>query len=178
MTRVVEQLLTLMRQEPGAPGMVLQPVDLAALAHDAIARHVDLASAKGIDLGATALDVAHAQGDAAALGVLLDNLLENAIRYTPSGGRVDVAVGNPDGRPTLEVLDSGPGIAPAERPHVFDRFWRGHAAREPGSGLGLAIVRAIADRHGAQIDLGESRLGGLSVRVVLAPPEAREPASG
>jgi two-component system OmpR family sensor kinase len=168
MTRVVEQLLTLMRQEPGAAPAELQPLDLAALTREAISRHVDIAAAKPVDLGATALDeAARTLAEPGALAVLLDNLLENAIRYTPAGGRVDVAVGTTAERPFLDVSDSGPGIAAEDRPQVFERFYRGRDAREPGSGLGLAIVKAIADRHRAEIVLGDSALGGLSARVVF-----------
>ena len=173
MTHVVQQLLTLARQEPGAAGTEPVIVDLAALARDAIANHVDIAMAKTIDLGALSLDdTARIAGDPAALGVLLDNLLDNAIRYTPAGGRVDVTVGIDAGRSFLEVADSGPGIPEKDRPHVFDRFYRGKATCEPGSGLGLAIVKAIADRHHADVVLGTAQHGGLAVRIIFAAFDA------
>ncbi len=169
MTHVVGQLLTLARQEPGAVGPPSVAADLAALAREAIAGQVDVAIAKGIDLGAAALDDnAMILGDPAALSVLINNLLDNAIRHTPPGGTVDVTVGIADERPFLEVADSGPGIAAQDRPHVFDRFYRGKDTHEPGSGLGLAIVKVIAERHRADIVLGDSRSGGLSARVVFA----------
>lgn len=171
MTRVVEQLLTLARQEPGTAQAIPVPVDLAGLARDAIAAHLDLAAAKRIDLGAVSLeDDLRIMGDPPALAILMNNLLDNAIRYTPAGGTVDVTVGTADGRIFIEVSDSGPGIAAEDRPHVFDRFYRGRRTREPGSGLGLAIVKAVAERHSADITLGESRLGGLAVRVLFMPP--------
>jgi signal transduction histidine kinase len=94
------------------------------------------------------------------LRTLLSNLVDNALRYTGSGGRVDVAVRTEDGRATLIVRDDGPGIPPAERARVFDRFYRGQPAGDTaraglhGSGLGLAIVKNIADRHGATVELG------------------------
>ena len=104
--------------------------------------------------------------------MVLNNLIENALRYIPPGGVVDVIAGEVDGRPALQVIDTGPGIAPAERRRVFDRFYRSAEAlsgREAGSGLGLAIVKSIADRHGAEISLHEGRQGGLDVRVSFAP---------
>jgi len=94
--------------------------------------------------------------------------VDNALRYTPAGGRVDVSAGVDAGVPFLEVADTGPGIPPAERARVFDRFYRAPGAAEGGSGLGLSIVKAIADRHGARLALGETAGGGLTVRVELA----------
>jgi two-component system OmpR family sensor kinase len=180
MTRIVEQLLTLARQEPDALQAALLPVDLAALAHAAIASHAGVALDKGVDLGATRLDeTVRIDGDAAAIAVLIDNLLDNAIRYTPAGGRVDTSVGADDAGAFIEVADSGPGIPAEDRPHVFDRFYRGHGTLESGSGLGLAIVRAIADRHGAAIALRDAALGGLAIRITFpaATPTAPAPAA-
>ena len=88
-----------------------------------------------------------------ALRTLLANLLDNAIRYTPEGGRVDVAVNCDDTRCWLVVSDTGPGIPPDERARVLDRFYRRAGEALPGSGLGLAIVRSIAERHGAILRL-------------------------
>ena len=104
-------------------------------------------------------------GDRAALAALVRNLADNAVRYSPRGARVEVRVSQTDGAPTLQVDDAGPGIPPAERERVFDRFYRRGLADEPGTGLGLAIVRGVAQRHGATVQLGDSPLGGL--RVIL-----------
>lgn len=169
--RVVNQLLTLARQEPDAEAAKpFAPVALAELAAVAVAEQLPLAEAKGIDLGAGELDAeVVVSGDAAALRTLLGNLLDNAVRYTPAGGRVDVAVRRtPQGR-WLEVSDSGPGIPPEERERVLDRFYRREGETEPGSGLGLAIVRAIAERHRASVELGEAPQGGLRVRIGWPP---------
>jgi two-component system OmpR family sensor kinase len=110
-------------------------------------------------------------GDRASLRTLIDNLVDNAIRYTPSG-RVTVRVAREAGRIVLEVEDTGPGIAKAERERVFARFYRGEAAGEGGTGLGLAIVKRIAERHGAEVELLDARAGnGLRVSVrFLSPP--------
>ena len=108
-------------------------------------------------------------GDADALQILLRNLLENALKYTPEHGQVDVHVQNQAATVRLTVEDSGPGIPSAERAHVFDRFFRSTEATASGSGLGLAIVRAIAERHRATVQLDRSvKLGGLRVEIRFA----------
>jgi two-component system OmpR family sensor kinase len=166
-SHTVQQLLTLARVEPGgAAPLPFSRVDLASLASRVAADHTLLAESRCIDLGLceSIADVS-VRGDAEALQTLLANLVENAIRYTPSPGRVDIDVAIVDGKPLLSVADSGPGIPPHERRRVFDRFYRRRESLETGSGLGLAIVRAIADRHGAEIELGESPLGGLLASV-------------
>ena len=133
---------------------------------------------KNMDLGLadspTAQQLPTLQGQPEALRILLRNLLENAVKYTPPGGQVDVSLDVQQGQLMLRVEDSGPGIAPEHRPRVFDRFFRvSDTAQEAGSGLGLAIARAIADRHGARLVLGDSkRLGGLKVEVRFAAPRA------
>ena len=170
-SHVVQQLLTLAREEPGggAP-QSLARVDLVGLAGMAAADYTLLAESRGIDLGlGESVASAPANGDGEALRTLVANLVENAIRYTPGPGRVDIAVAIEGGRSLLTVSDSGPGIPPEERERVFDRFYRRSEAAEPGSGLGLAIVKAIADRHGAGIELGDSPLGGLLVCVRFPP---------
>ncbi|HTN54023.1 MAG TPA: ATP-binding protein [Anaeromyxobacter sp.] len=175
-THLVQQLLALARAEPDAAGaLVRQPVGLGELVEQVVADHALLAEAKGIDLGATGTVSEPVLGDAASLRALLANLVDNAVRYTPAGGRVDVAAGVREGRPFLLVSDDGPGIPGPERERVFDRFYR-RGSGEPGSGLGLAIVRAIARRHGAAVTLGEPPGGGLTVRVDF-PASPREPAT-
>jgi two-component system OmpR family sensor kinase len=169
-TRLSEQLLTLARAEPGVDGgEIAQPIDLAGLAREVIEELAPLATHRRIDLGLSEAREARVRGDREALRTLLSNLVDNALRYTAPGGRVDVVTG-PDGeRSALFVRDNGPGIAPGERARVFDRFYRGQPAGDAGvrgSGLGLAIVKRIADRHGASIDLGPGIDGaGLGVSV-------------
>ncbi len=180
-THVVRQLLTLARLEPGAEaGASRAPVSLAELAREAVADHAPLAERRGVDLGATRVaDDAIALADAGGLRTLLANLVDNAVVYTPGGGRVDVSAGVEGGRPFLEVADTGPGIPAAERERVFDRFYRLPGAPGSGSGLGLAIARAIAERDGAAVVLGDTPGGGLTVRVVLpAVAAAAAPAAG
>ena len=176
-TRLVEQLLTLAREEPGVTDSSTTIVDLASVAREVIGDLAPLAGAKRIDLGLSVANAGTAgvQGDAQALRTLVSNLVDNALRYTPSGGRVDVVVRNDAGRPSLAVRDSGPGIAAEDRGRVFDRFYRGSGAESVGgSGLGLAIAKRIAERHGATIELGPGIDGaGLGVTVAFPP----EPAS-
>ncbi len=106
------------------------------------------------------------RGDADALRVMLTNLVDNAVRYTPGGGRIDVEVAVEDDASVLRVRDTGPGIPPNDRERVFDRFFRSTASRGTGSGLGLAIVRRVAERHGASISLtNASPAGGLLVTI-------------
>jgi len=166
-SHAVQQLLTLARQGPELSARPFEPVRLGDLARSVIADEAVLAAEKSIDLGLVpgGRDVV-AAGDPDALRVLLDNLVSNAVRYTPPGGRVDVAVGySGDGSPEIEVCDTGPGIPPQDRERVFDRFYRGEGVQESGTGLGLAIVRAIAERHRASVELSDAEIGGLRVRV-------------
>jgi two-component system OmpR family sensor kinase len=166
-TRLVEQLLVLARQEASAAGGApKQPLDLALLSRRAVADLIGVAQAKSIDLGLQRADAATIEGQPDALMILLRNLVDNAIKYTPSGGTVDVSVVHDSGAIVVTVEDSGPGIPPEERERVFDRFYRVPGSDAAGSGLGLAIIKSIAERHGATLVLGHSqRLGGLEVTV-------------
>ncbi|MFC5521439.1 ATP-binding protein [Polaromonas jejuensis] len=170
--RLVEQLLVLASEEAstGQTSGTAEPVDLQKVVKLAIADVLPFARHKQIDLGLAdkqLLEPVQVSGQVEALRILLRNLLDNAIKYTPETGRVDVFLQLHAGQAVLAVEDSGPGIAPDDRPRVFDRFFRASdVALEPGSGLGLAIVKVIAQRHGAAIALDRSdRLGGLKVEL-------------
>jgi two-component system OmpR family sensor kinase len=171
-SHLVQQLLTLARQEPTAAARAFAPVELAELARSVIAARTALALERGIDLGLARAEPGLLSGDAEALQALLGNLIDNALRYTPSGGKVDVETYQEGGARLLAVSDTGPGIPAAERERVFDRFYRVPGNRTPGTGLGLAIVKNIADIHGARVELGDAPGGGL--RVVVTFPPARE----
>jgi two-component system OmpR family sensor kinase len=165
-SHVVDQLLTLARVEPEAFAERRTACDLSALARDAIVSRAALADDKAIDLGLARETTATVEGDPATLAILLSNLLDNALRYTPRGGRIDVAVDADADAVTLSVADTGPGIALADRERVFDRFVRGSDVSESGSGLGLSIVKRIAEAHRASIALDAPAEGsGLIVRV-------------
>jgi two-component system OmpR family sensor kinase/two-component system sensor histidine kinase QseC len=172
---LVEQLLALARNEPGAPALPFAPLDLSELARQALADAVPQALARGTVLELQADAPVALQGDAASLQVLLRNLVDNAVRHTPPGSVVQLQVDAPGGVPQLRVDDAGPGIPADERERVFDRFYRRNPAATEGSGLGLAIVRTVATRHGATVSLGHSPLGGLRVLVRFGAGAAGAP---
>ena len=154
-------------------------VRLDELAREVVAELVPLADARRIDLGVSAAQPASVHGDPDALRTLLRNLVDNAVRYTPAGGRVDVSVEEAAGDARgvrLTVSDNGPGIPPAERERVFDRFYRRAGTAPPGSGLGLSIVTTIAAGHGATIALTDGPSGkGLTVTVSFPPAHPAQP---
>jgi signal transduction histidine kinase len=166
---LVEQLLTLARSEPREEAGEWSRIPLEQATAAGIADANALAVARRIDLGLEA-EPAAVQGDRDALRVLVRNLVDNAVRYTPEGGQVRVSTHQQASGATLEVVDTGPGIPPSDRARAFDRFYRRSNAPEGGSGLGLAIVKAIADRHGAQIRLDDAPGGGLKVTVAFPRP--------
>jgi two-component system OmpR family sensor kinase/two-component system sensor histidine kinase QseC len=163
---LVEQLLTLARSEAATAAPT--EVALDEIARQAAADALPLAHERGVALAVEAEVAVPVRGDAAALRVLARNLADNAVRYTPRGGQVELRAAVDDGAAALTVDDSGPGIAPAERGRVFDRFYRGATGGAGGSGIGLAIVRAVAQRHGAHVELMDSPLGGLRAVVRFA----------
>jgi signal transduction histidine kinase len=185
-------VMSLSQGSPGSPGS-RSPVDLRRVVESCVALHAPLAIDKGVDLGIEDAQAVRLQGDADALRVMIGNLLDNAVKYTPPGGRVDVsfgwldegervlttyagpaASGRDDARwAYLDIIDTGPGIAPVERERVFDRFYRSPDAIDAtgaggaqGSGLGLAIVKRIADAHQARVLLS-------SRSELLAPAPAK-----
>ncbi|WHZ10676.1 MAG: Sensory histidine kinase QseC [Burkholderiaceae bacterium] len=175
--RLVEQLLVLAREEAGSGHLgASERMNLQDVVQFAVADMLAPAQARRIDLGVADNAPAWVLGQPEALRILLRNLLDNALKYTPAGGRVDVALQNTGAQALLLVEDSGPGIAPADRAQVFERFFRAdHDAKVLGSGLGLAIVKTIAERHHATLELASSeRLAGLQVEVrfALADPPA------
>ncbi|ACR30030.1 ATP-binding protein [Burkholderia glumae] len=176
-TRLAEQLLALARSEPDGAG-VIEPVALDEVLAGCVSAYAIVAQKRGIDLGIEATEPAVIDADIGALRVMINNVLDNAVKYTPDGGRIDVSLGfAPDGPALVRIADSGPGIPPDERERVFDRFYRDSSARArtdvSGSGLGLAIVKRVAAQQGAVVTLGESDAGGLLVTLAFAA--ARRP---
>lgn len=165
--RTVEQLLLLARQETASPATDRPGIiDLAEVLKAAVRDLVPLAESRGVDLGLGEVVAVSGRFDVANLRCAVDNLLDNAVRYSPAGGRVDVTM-HPEGEGTVvEVTDCGPGIPVGELAQVFARFFRGSRAESPGSGLGLAIARSAADRCGASIELLNRPSGcGLIARI-------------
>jgi two-component system OmpR family sensor kinase len=178
-SHLVQQLLTLARVEPEATQEPLRPMGLNPIVHAVMADHAVLAVKNAIDLGLVQDDPVWIRGDAGSLRLLCASLLENALHYTPAGGTVDVQLMATAEASCLSVADTGPGIPSAERPRVFDRFYRGANVSVAGSGLGLAIVHAVAERHQASVTLGDRDRGsGLVVRVTFPSIAAHAHASG
>lgn len=166
---LLDQLLSLARAQSAAtaPG---KEVSVRQVFRSVLESLMPLADAKGIDIGVDSEDDPTVRVDETDLVAIVKNLVDNAIRYTPQGGKVDLTVRTAGHRVILQVSDSGPGIAPEERHRVFDPFHRIPGHDEIGSGLGLSIVRTIADRIGAEImmDYTDHRnKTGLSVKVVI-----------
>jgi two-component system OmpR family sensor kinase len=172
--RLVEQMLALSRQEARTEPARTR-VALDELVREVVTELVPLSDAKRIDLGIAHSQEAFVQGDGDALGTLLRNLIDNALRYTPAGGRVDVSVEVVGSNVVLRVVDTGPGIPAEDRDRVFDRFYRRPGSTPPGSGLGMAIVKAIADKHGAAVALGSGPEGGLAVTVTFPQDTSLSP---
>jgi two-component system OmpR family sensor kinase len=169
--RLVEQLLVLTRQEDTAAGGA-EPVSLSELARQAVTEWAAIAHAHGIDLGLTHCDDGTIFGRPEALTIAVRNLLDNAIKYTPSPGTVDLEVRRAGSFMILAVDDSGPGIPDHQRMRAMDRFTRLAGSEVPGSGLGLAIVKTIADCHGARLILDHSaKLGGLRASLQFSLPK-------
>ncbi|HEY5717808.1 MAG TPA: ATP-binding protein, partial [Motiliproteus sp.] len=165
MTRIVEQLLTLSRLEHQQ--LELEPVHLAPLLRQILAELAYLAPDKELDFAICADEQMAVVGHAPSLAILCRNLIDNAIRYTPSGGTVEIHLEQHTGETVLRVCDTGPGIPADQREAVLQRFVRLAGQSTNGSGLGLAIVKEIAQQHQAQLLLLDSPLGssGLCVSV-------------
>jgi signal transduction histidine kinase len=166
---LVEQLLALARSDPQQWRGDFQRLDLGEAAALGVADTHILAVARNIDLGLESQSPVEVRGDRESLRILVRNLVDNAVRYTPPGGSVHVSCRSVAHHTLLEVADTGPGIPPAERERAFDRFYRRAALQEGGTGLGLAIVKAIAEQHGAGVALEDAPGGGLLVTVKFPP---------
>ena len=169
--RLVGQLLALARLEPEAPPL-WSNVALTRLAGEIVAERARIAAEKGVDLGMTDSEPVTITGEEEALRAMVGNLVDNAVRHTPPGGTVDVAVRRGELMAVIEVVDTGPGIPPEDQERVFDRFFR-RGGNTTGSGLGLAIVKSAVERHGGSITLGEGG-GGKGLKVTVALPCSRD----
>jgi signal transduction histidine kinase len=169
MARLVDDLLALARRQE--PTLEHEPVDLGDAVAEASDDFVVPAAARNIVLDRAIAPGVVVIGDRDALKRAVANLLENAVRLAPQGSRIRLATGSEGDRAWIAVADEGPGIAPEDQPHVFDRFWRADKARsraDGGTGLGLAIVRQIAESHGGQVRL-QSKVGVGSSFVIWLP---------
>lgn len=177
---IVEDLLTLARADAGARPIDRTRVFLDDIAAEAVSTAQVLATARGVTLSVTDFEEGAVDGNADLLRQLIVILLDNAVKFTPQGGTIDVGVRVIGGRATLTVADSGVGIRPEELPHVFERFWRGDPSRHrheasplatsEGAGLGLSIAKWIADAHGADVSIESKQ--GAGTRVTVTCPLA------
>jgi len=175
--RLVEQLLRLARQESPRAADAPVSIQLDALLKSRIADFMPLADRRKIDLGYAADIDATVLANEDELHSLVDNLLDNALRYTPPDGRIDVRLALAAGRAVVGIADTGPGIAAEHLPHVFERFYRVDKARSRatgGTGLGLAIVKHVAANHGGEVKLW-SLPGTGSTFTLRLPAAATEP---
>ncbi|MEB0032212.1 ATP-binding protein [Undibacterium sp. RTI2.1] len=172
-SHLIEQLLIAAQTDPADTQIQLQAyapsTNIAELTRQTIADLFPIAQSRELQLELAAPEQLLIPVDAARLSILIRNLIDNAIRYTPNGGQVHTSVIDHGSQVELLVEDSGPGIAPSDRERVFSRFYRlnNHPSQQTGSGLGLSIVKNIVDQHGAQITLTSSALGGLKVSVIF-----------
>lgn len=172
--RLVDQLLTLSRLEAGTE-VPMKPVDLSAVARQVVGDLAPKALVKQQDLGLEAAGACVIVGNETLLSILLRNLVDNAVRYSPSGARINVGTAVRGGQAVVVVEDGGPGLREPEIAHLGERFARGSAHEESGSGLGWSIVRRIAEVHGLQMTVTASqRLGGLFVTITGVTTEASQ----
>ncbi len=165
-SHLVQQLLNLAGQEPDSLH-VFSKINLSELVRNKVGEMAPLAATKEIDLGVTTDDAKWIDGDEASLNLLIGNLVDNAIRYTPDGGRVDVAVHEVSGGILLSVEDTGPGIEADEQARIFERFYRPAGQIASGSGLGLSIVSQVAQLHHACVRLEPPASGVGSIFNVM-----------
>jgi two-component system OmpR family sensor kinase len=173
---LLDQLLTLAKVQ-ATPDLPKSPVSVQGICRRVLEDLMTLAEAKHIDIGVEGEQDAQVLVNEFDLIAVVKNLVDNAIRYTPDGGRVDLSVTIKDGRASLQVKDSGPGIPSGECDRVFDPFYRTPGSDQVGSGLGLSIVKAISDRIGAEVRLAcsdEAKQSGLCVSVLIPTAESSQ----
>ncbi|MCW8957154.1 MAG: HAMP domain-containing histidine kinase, partial [Gammaproteobacteria bacterium] len=166
-SHVVNQLLVLARLEQGHHQTInLQPVDIAVLSREMVSELHAMASNRKIELSVEESESCIVNGELTMLSMLLRNLLDNAIRYSPEGSKVELSFGQSEQGISLFVSDNGPGIPDEEeKKKVFSRFHRGEALQQSGCGIGLSIVGQVVELHNAEIKLSDNPGGGLRVEV-------------
>jgi len=171
--RVLVMLNTLMdisEAESGAMQLRREPVRLADVVARAVDLYHDVADAKGVVLSADLASDVVVDADRTRLEQVAANLIDNAVKYTPSGGRVDVEVRKGSEGAQLVVRDTGPGIPGDELPRIFDRLFRGDRSRaERGLGLGLSLVKAVVEAHGGTVKVDSEPGRGAAFTVILSP---------
>jgi heavy metal sensor kinase len=177
LSRLADELLALARFEAGEARLQPEPVDLAVLAREVAERLSVLAEERGQQLATQAAQPVVVRADRLALRQALTNLVDNAIKYSPQGTRVDIVSGAAHDRAFLAVTDQGPGIAPQHQPHLFERFYRVDRSRSRemgGTGLGLSLVSSAAQAHGGRVEVKSAEGRGSTFTIVL--PHTQGPA--
>jgi len=172
-TRLVGQLLQLMRSDAVSDAALPVALPLDALVQDRLAMIEGVAHARGVELELACAGEVPVLGERESLVSMVDNLVDNAIKYSPRRSVVKVQVAREQGEAVLRVADQGPGIPPGLRERVFDRFFRSPGQTQSGSGLGLAIVKSVVDKHGGSVAL-ETGAGGRGLLAVVRLPLAVE----
>ncbi len=171
MSAILSDLLTMARLDAGVLEVARKPFDLCNLLKEETERFKVRATREGIRLEVRAPDELLASGDPARTGQILAALLDNALRFTPSGGSVEVTAREQDGRVEATVRDTGSGISPEHLPHIFERFYRAEAARSRadggGTGIGLAIARGLARAQDGDLEAENAKGGGAVFRLKL-----------
>lgn len=168
--RLVSQLLEMARQEPNAEMAEFSTFNLKSLVENTMHEQEPMARAKTIGITAETQD-ATIHADKASLAIMVGNLLGNAITYTNAGGHIFLKTYLAEGTPVFEIADDGIGISAADKPRIFDRFYRVMGTGTTGSGLGLSIVKTIADRHSIRIEVSDGIGGkGTSFRLIFPKP--------
>jgi signal transduction histidine kinase len=168
LSRLVEDLFLFARTEAGTVDLHRESMDLAELADETIEVFGPIAALRSVSLHTSSTSPLEVNADPWALGRVLRNLVDNAVRHTPAGGAVRVLVGPVDGRPSVTVEDDGPGFSAEIEAVAFERFSRGDAARSrdgAGAGLGLAIARGLVEAHGGHISIESGPGGRVRVRL-------------
>ncbi len=171
MAHLIDRLLDVEQIESGQVAFYRAPVDMGSLVEDACHGFAPMARQKGLELRWEIPDnLARPLADRDRMAEVVNNLVSNALKFTPEGGQVTVRIVESDGEISVEVSDTGPGISDADQPHLFQRFFRTVDARQkriPGSGLGLSIVRAIVEQHGGRVCVRSQRGEGSTFGFTL-----------
>lgn len=171
LAQMINTMLEIAEAEAGVQRLALAPVRADELVRQAVDLFAGMAEDRGIALSCSIASPERLNGDRRRLQRALANLIDNALKYTPDGGRVDVALNRVGERVEIAVRDSGPGIPPEELPHLFDRFYRGDRSRHlPGNGLGLSLARAVAHAHGGDIRVESGAGEGSTFTLILQAP--------
>jgi signal transduction histidine kinase len=172
---LVEDLLLKAQVNAGKVSLSVKDVDLVGIIEQSVKAGAPVAAARGVALTCSTQPLPHVAADPVRIGQVIDNLISNALKFTPSGGRVEVRASVHDDRARVEIADTGAGMSDDEQSRLFERFYRtshAHDAAVPGVGLGLSIAKAIVEAHGGKISCASVAGAGTTFAIEL--PLARQ----